>query len=73
MDFIDEIEKVMETYKDDKEQMGIEVQLIVADEMGSGRKVYQSQVNIIEEELNKVGASMYEETYEKDYKWNWQK
>ena len=68
MDFIDEIEKVMETYKDDKEQMGIEVQLIVADEMDSGRKVYQSQVNIIEEELNKVGASMYEETYEKDYK-----
>jgi len=68
MDFIDEVEKVMETHKDDKEQMGIEVQLIVADEMDSGRKVYQSQVNIIEEELNKVGASMYEETYEKDYK-----
>ena len=68
MDFIDEIEKVMETHKDDKEQMGVEVQLIVTDEMDSGRKVYQSQVNIIEEELNKVGASMYEETYEKDYK-----
>ena len=63
MDFIDKIERTMEELKNDTKAMGIAVESIVMEEMDSDRKVYQSQINIIEEELNKVGSSMYEDKY----------